>query len=70
MVYEHDAALEPSYQDSLLKSFKKTISDGFFPFIIVDCINDKLKKYDEMYTFAKSKGFQVRNYLISVTVNE
>lgn len=61
MEYEYDAALEPSYQDSLVKSFKKTVGDGFFPFIIVDCINDKLKKYEEMYNFAKSKGFQVSN---------
>lgn len=60
MQYEYDADLEPSYQESLLKSFKKTVSDGFFPFIIVDCINDKLKHYEEMCNFAKSKGFQVR----------
>lgn len=59
MKYEYDAAAEPSYLDSLVKSFKKTISDGFFPFIIVDCINEKLKKYEEMYNFAISKGFQV-----------
>ena len=52
-------ALEASYLDSLIKSFKKNIQDGFFPFIIVDCISDKVKKYDEMYNFAKSKGFQV-----------
>lgn len=64
MQYEYDAALEPTYQDSLLKSFKKTVSDGFFPFIIVDCVNDKLKKYEEMLTFAKSKGFQVSDIKI------
>lgn len=59
MVYEYEAELESSYQDSLVKSFKKTVGDGFFPFIIIDCINDKVKKYEEMYSFALSKGFQV-----------
>lgn len=64
MQYEYDAALEPSYLESFLKSFKKNISDGFFPFIIVDYINDKLKHYEEMYTFAKSKGFHVRRLVL------
>lgn len=63
MEYEYDEALEPSYRDSLLKSFKKTVADGFFPFIIVDCINDKLKHFEEMCTFAKSKGFQVYHWM-------
>ncbi|XP_065208687.1 YLP motif-containing protein 1 isoform X2 [Planococcus citri] len=58
-VYEYEAEMEPSYQESLVKSFKKQVSDGFFPFIIIDCINDKVKKYEEMYSFALSKGFQV-----------
>lgn len=62
MKYEYDAAAEPSYLDSLVKSFKKNVTDGFFPFIIVDCTNDKLKKYEDMYNFAKMKGFQVSNF--------
>lgn len=65
MQYEYEAELEPSYQESLLKSFKKTVSDGFFPFIIVDCVNNKIKNYEEMFNFAKSKGFQVRKKISS-----
>jgi YLP motif-containing protein 1 len=43
----------------MLKSFKKTIDDGYFSFIIVDAINDKIKKFEEFWSYAKSKGFQV-----------
>lgn len=59
MVYEYEEGMENSYKTSLLKSFKKTITDGYFPFIIVDNINDKVKDFSEMWSFAKQNGFQV-----------
>lgn len=59
MVYEYEAEMEQSYRSSLIKSFKKTITDGYFSFIIVDNINDKLKYFGEMWSFAKHNGFQV-----------
>lgn len=59
MEYEYEAAMEKSYQDSLIKAFKKTINDGYFSFLIVDAINDKLAHFEEMVNFAKTKGFQV-----------
>ncbi|GLV37354.1 ZAP3 [Carabus blaptoides fortunei] len=59
MVYEYEECMEISYRQSLEKAFKKTITDGFFPFIILDCINDKTKHYSEMWSFAKQNGFQV-----------
>ena len=43
----------------MLKSFKKTIDDGFFPFIIVDAVFDRVKHFEEFWSYAKSKGFQV-----------
>ncbi|KAI4497121.1 hypothetical protein M0802_007867 [Mischocyttarus mexicanus] len=59
MVYEYEEAMEPSYIVSLVKAFKKNITDGFFNFIILDCINEKISDYEDMWTFAKSKGFKV-----------
>lgn len=59
MEYEYEAVMEKSYQDSLVKAFKKTINDGYFNFLIVDSINDKLVHFEEMTNFAKLKGFQV-----------
>ncbi|XP_014605092.1 PREDICTED: uncharacterized protein LOC106787329 isoform X2 [Polistes canadensis] len=59
MVYEYEDAMEPSYIVSLVKAFKKNITDGFFNFIILDCINEKISDYEDMWSFAKSKGFKV-----------
>ncbi|XP_070159951.1 uncharacterized protein [Polyergus mexicanus] len=59
MVYEYEEAMEQSYVTSLVKAFKKNITDGFFSFIILDCINEKISDYEEMWSFAKTKGFKV-----------
>lgn len=59
MVYEYEEAMEQSYLTSLVKAFKKNITDGYFNFIILDCINEKISDYEEMWSFAKTKGFQV-----------
>ncbi|KZC11664.1 YLP motif-containing protein 1 [Dufourea novaeangliae] len=59
MVYEYEEAMEQSYITSLVKAFKKNITDGFFSFIILDCINEKICDYEEMWSFAKTKGFKV-----------
>ena len=60
MEYEYDADLEKSYRASLQKVFKKTVDDGFFHFIIVDCVNSRTEHYDEMCSYASSRGFKVR----------
>ena len=57
--YEYEAELEDSYRASLVKSFKKQIDDGYFSFIMVDCINNLSKHYEEMWSYAKQKGFEV-----------
>ncbi|XP_018338647.1 PREDICTED: putative uncharacterized protein DDB_G0282133 [Trachymyrmex septentrionalis] len=59
MVYEYEEAMEQSYITSLVKAFKKNITDGFFNFIILDCINEKISDYEEMWSFGKTKGFKV-----------
>lgn len=59
MVYEYEASMEPNYIQCLIKSFKKTITDGLFDFIIVDCNNESLKVYNEFHDFAKLHGFTV-----------
>ena len=58
--YEYEAELEDTYRASLIKSFKKQIDDGYFSFIMVDCINNRTKHYEDMWSYAKQKGFEVR----------
>lgn len=52
--------MEDTYRSSMLKTFKKTLDDGFFPFIILDSINDRVKHFDQFWSAAKTKGFEVR----------
>ncbi|XP_074640028.1 uncharacterized protein LOC141898107 isoform X2 [Tubulanus polymorphus] len=59
MEYEYEPILEESYRQSMLKSFKKTVDDGYFPFILVDAVNEKVIHFEEFWSFAKQKGFQV-----------
>ena len=51
--------MEESYRKSLFKSFNKTLDDGFFPMVILDCVNDKVDHYDHFWSIAKQKGFEV-----------
>jgi len=61
MAYEFEADLEPRYRNDLSKAFKKTVESGHFDFIIVDCINDKVKHFDDLSIFATQRRFQVRD---------
>lgn len=60
--YEYEPEMESSYRKNMYKSFKKTIDDGFFPFIIVDAVNEKERHFEDFWSYAKSKGFQVSIY--------
>lgn len=64
MKYEYDKVMDETYQKSLIKSFKKVVDDGLFDFIIVDMINNKLNKLEEMSDYAKLKSFQI--YIIEL----
>ncbi len=57
MKYEYDPSLDDTYQRSLVKSFKKTIDDGLFGFLIVDMINEKMSKINDMNFYASTRGF-------------
>ena len=54
-----DQTMVRQFEGSLLRSFQKTIREGFFPFIIVDCIHERVEKFAEMADFARNNGFQV-----------
>ncbi|XP_022243583.1 YLP motif-containing protein 1-like isoform X2 [Limulus polyphemus] len=57
--YDYEPEMEEAYSLSLLKSFKKTVDDRFFPVIIVDAVNSRVKQFENYWTYAKQKGFQV-----------
>jgi len=44
----------------LIKSFKKTLSDNLYDFIIVDCNNNSLRTLNEFYCHAKDSTTQVK----------
>ena len=40
--YEYEPEMEESYRADFFKSFKKTVEKGYFSFIIIDAVNDKV----------------------------
>ena len=52
--------MEESYRGNLVRSFKKTLEDGFFTFVILDAVNDKIEYFSECYETAKNSGFEVK----------
>lgn len=42
MEYVYEEEMEPAYRVSLLKSFNKTLDNGYFPMVIIDAVNDKV----------------------------
>lgn len=64
MKYEYDKEMDEVYQKSLVKSFKKTIDDDLFNFIIVDMVNEKLAYLEEMTNYATEKSYSV--YIIEI----
>ena len=57
--YEYDPDNENTYMENIKKSFKKTISEGFYDFVIVDCNNIDLTNYNFFYASAKQQEFAV-----------
>lgn len=60
MEYEYEPEMEDTYRSGMLKTFKKTLDDGFFPFIILDSIHDRVRHFEQFWSAAKTKGFEVR----------
>ncbi|XP_075188429.1 YLP motif-containing protein 1 [Anomaloglossus baeobatrachus] len=59
MEYEYEPEMEDTYRCGMLKTFKKTLDDGFFPFIILDSIHDRVRHFEQFWSAAKTKGFEV-----------
>lgn len=59
--YEYEPEMERMYTEYLLKSFKKTLFDNLFDYVIVDCQNTTVKDLDDFYTTATTHMFTVRN---------
>ncbi|XP_073442991.1 YLP motif-containing protein 1 [Dendrobates tinctorius] len=67
MEYEYEPDMEDTYRCGMLKTFKKTLDDGFFPFIILDSIHDRVRHFEQFWSAAKTKGFEV--YLAEITAD-
>ncbi|KAH8275049.1 hypothetical protein KR018_004855 [Drosophila ironensis] len=57
ILYEYDETMENVYMQYLIKSFKKTLNDNLYDFIIVDCNNNSLRTLNEFYCNAKDSNF-------------
>ncbi|KAF4521829.1 hypothetical protein B566_EDAN003703, partial [Ephemera danica] len=67
MAYEYEPEMEGHYRVSLSRSFRKNVDDGYFPFIILDCVNEKLSHFEDLWNYSKQKGFQ--NYIAEMEVD-
>ncbi|XP_013172902.1 PREDICTED: uncharacterized protein LOC106121689 isoform X1 [Papilio xuthus] len=56
--YEYEKHMEESYLNSLRRAFKRSITDGYFTFIIFDAVNESLKCYADVWNFSRQHGFQ------------
>ncbi|XP_063707277.1 YLP motif-containing protein 1-like [Culicoides brevitarsis] len=55
--YEYVADKEDDYMQYLVRSLKKTLTDGLFDFVLVDAWNDKLHHYFELHDLATKHGY-------------
>lgn len=51
--------MEEKYLEYLIKSFKKSVADNFYDFIVIDCNNNSLRSLNEFYCHSKDSGFVV-----------
>ncbi len=64
MEYVYEKEMEPAYRVSLLKSFNKTLDNGYFPMVIIDAVNDKVWHVN---TFSYLTN-QLRSFIITFPV--
>ncbi|XP_063538719.1 YLP motif-containing protein 1 isoform X1 [Cydia strobilella] len=57
--YEYEAKSEETYLNSLKRAFKRSLTDGYFNFLIYDAVNDTLRSYADIWNYARQQGFQV-----------
>ncbi|CAK1582832.1 unnamed protein product [Parnassius mnemosyne] len=65
--YEYDQELEETYMNSLKRAFKRSLTDGYFSFLIFDAVNEQLKSYADIWNYARQNGFQV--YICTLEVD-
>jgi YLP motif-containing protein 1 len=57
--YEYEPEMEQAYRASLLKTYNKTLEEGFFPVVVVDAPNTKVHHFDRYWSNGKMRGFEV-----------
>ncbi|KAJ8621544.1 hypothetical protein MRB53_030073 [Persea americana] len=68
MEYCYEPEMEEAYRSSMLKSFKKTLEEGIFTFIIVDDRNLRVADFAQFWAIAKRSGYEV--YLLEATYKD
>lgn len=48
-----------SYSVSVLKAFKRWLSEGYYPFLIVDNVNGRVSDFEPYCVAAKAAGYEV-----------
>lgn len=67
-VYEYESDMESCYRASLLKTYKKTVDDRLYPFIIIDAVNELIADIEDFYSYAIKNDFIV--YVIEMISND
>ncbi|XP_075977283.1 uncharacterized protein LOC142977327 isoform X2 [Anticarsia gemmatalis] len=57
--YEYDHKSEETYLNSLKRAFKRSLTDGYFTFIVFDAVNETLKSYADVWNVSRQNDFQV-----------
>jgi len=70
MEYEWDAAAEDAYKASALKAFRSTIDKGMYRFLIIDAPNARAADFEEYWSHAKYKGYEVYVMHVQASVAE
>ncbi|KAG9451869.1 hypothetical protein H6P81_004773 [Aristolochia fimbriata] len=68
MEYCYEPEMEEAYRTSMLKSFKKTLEEGTFTFVIVDDRNLRVADFAQFWATAKMSGYEV--YLLEATYKD
>ncbi|XP_068651151.1 uncharacterized protein [Aristolochia californica] len=68
MEYCYEPEMEEAYRSSMLKSFKKTLEEGIFTFVIVDDRNLRVADFAQFWATAKMSGYEV--YLLEATYKD
>ncbi|XP_019451155.1 PREDICTED: YLP motif-containing protein 1 isoform X2 [Lupinus angustifolius] len=68
MEYCYEPEMEEAYRSSMLKSFKKTVEEGVFTFIIVDDRNLRVADFAQFWATAKRSGYEV--YILEATYKD